>query len=103
MVMGSGMRGVSLLCALQLNKIRSGNRIVTGVSPRVAAEYAAQSEPRAFDSTMFLQRLDGILRAGRGVAARRRKVRRDRTLIEPYNQYENLLHLQPITKVTMNK
>ena len=51
-------------------------------APGVATQNAPHGEPRAFEGAVFAQRLDGVLRTGRGVATRGGGVGRDEAAIE---------------------
>ena len=58
--------------------------VVAGAAPRVAAGYPFCGEPAAFDDAIFANRLDAILRAGGGEAARRGCQGRNTLLVEAY-------------------
>ena len=46
-----------------------GYRVVAAAAPRVAAENALECKPSPFEGSIFLDGLDGILRAGGRIAA----------------------------------
>ena len=75
----------------------SGNGIVARAPEGIAAQYAFEGEPRAFERAVFLDGLDGVLRTGGGVSACWRGQRRNATLVESdqtnENLRDNLLHL----------
>ena len=62
--------------------------VVSGAAPGVAAEYAFQGKPAAFEGTVFAEGFQGVLRAcGREPAARRGEWR-DAEPVEMYQQDE---------------
>ena len=60
-------------------------------SPRVAAQQPPSGKIEPTQHTMLLNCLDSILRAGRCVAARGRRQRRDESLIETDGEDEKSL------------
>jgi hypothetical protein len=71
---------------------RSGHRIVAAGTEWVTPPDAAECKPASAPCTMALERLDGIGRATRIIAACRRKQMTKRHLISPYEQNEDQLH-----------
>ena len=59
-----------------------GNGVVAVPAPRVAAQDAADAQIEPFQRAVFTDGLDGILRAGGRVAARRGRQRRYVPLIQ---------------------
>ena len=45
------------------------NRVITASAPGVAGNDAFDRQPAAFDGAVFLQRLDAVVGASRGIAA----------------------------------
>lgn len=62
----------------------SGDGIVSASAPGMAAGQPPDGEPAPFQRTVFTQRLQGVLRAGRREAARRGRKRRDAQLVEAH-------------------
>ena len=60
--------------------------IVAGSAQGVAAQQPAERQPAAFEGTVFAQRLQGILRAGRGEPAGRGLQGGDADLVESNEQ-----------------
>ena len=56
-------------CCFDRARILSGHGVVARAAPWIAAEDAAEGQPAAFEGTVFLYCLDGILRAGGCVTA----------------------------------
>lgn len=61
-----------------------GNRVVAVAAPRVATQNAANGKIYAFQCSVFLYSLNGILRACRREPAGRRRQRTYASLIETY-------------------
>ena len=68
--------------------------VVAAASPGVAAQDAAQGEPRTLQHSMLGDGFHGILRASGGEAAGGREMRGDRSLVESYEEYEDAFHSQ---------
>ena len=60
----------------------SGYRVVTAASPRMAPCEPPERQPQPLQRPVFTQCFEGILRAGRREAARRRRERGDAELVE---------------------
>lgn len=63
-------------------------RVVTVTAPRMATQNAAYGKIETFECPMFLNSLDGILRASRREPAGRRRQRTNAPLIETDRQNE---------------
>ena len=59
-----------------------GDRIVAAVSPGVTAQNTFRGEPTALQEPVLADRLNAILRAGRGIDTAWRDPRRDSDLVE---------------------
>ena len=66
--------------------------IITGTTPRMTAGYTFGCKPTTLEDSVLADGLDGVLRAGGGVAARRRREWRDTLLIEAYEQDKRKRH-----------
>ena len=62
--------------------VGSGYRVVTAASPRMAPCEPPERQPQPLQRPVFTQCFEGILRAGRREAARRRRERGDAELVE---------------------
>lgn len=65
-----------------------GNGVIAMTTPGMTAEQTPCGEVQSLQYSMFLYRLDGVLRARGGVAARGRCQRGDEPLVEPDGEYE---------------
>ena len=64
------------------------HRVDAAGPERMAPEQATAGEPGALERAVPAKRLDGILRTGRGVAARRWEKRGDHDLVETNKSYQ---------------
>lgn len=76
----------------QAKKSFSGDGVVAGAAPGMAAAYAPQGEPRAFQGAVLPQCLHGVLAACRRVAAGGGQVGRHGPLVKPHRKHEKLRH-----------
>ena len=78
----------------QMGKVRcrSRHRIKAMPSPGMAAHYTLHCQPATLNCAVFFERLDRILRARRGIAARRRQDPRRTELPAPRNQDQQAFH-----------
>ena len=72
--------------------MKSGNGVITMASPGMAAQQAAQGQPKALDWTMLHDGLCGILRARGGETASGWRKGRDESLVEANREYQHLPH-----------
>ena len=82
-----GLIGLMGLISL-IGLIHSRHRVVAAAAPRMATQDAAHGKVEPFDGTVAAQRLNGVLRASGGEAARRGREGRNKTLVEPYRRYQ---------------
>ena len=62
--------------------------IIAGATPRMTTENALDAEPASFENSVLHHRLNHILTARRGVAARRRRERRYAGAVEIHREKE---------------
>ena len=79
---------VVVLCTLFSVLYPLRHRVIPMSSPGMTAQDAANGEPQSFERTMFLYRLNGILRTRRGVATGRRGEWRNKLLVKAYGEDE---------------
>jgi len=70
----------------------SRHRVVAAAAPRMAAENAAHGKPKPFNEAMFLNGLDGVLRASGGEAACRREHGRHVALVQADGKDKQFFH-----------
>ena len=68
--------------------IISRHRVITASAPGMAASYALNGKPSAFERAVFGDSFHCILAASGCVATARRKERRNALSVELYEQYE---------------
>ena len=78
--------------ALAINPCTLRYRVVARAAPRVATSNSFSREPAPFEYPIFANCLDGVLRAGWGIAASGRCVWRNALLIEAYQADKGQRH-----------
>ena len=94
---------LSSLGTFNRRNLLSRHGVVAAASPRMAAHNALEGEPAPFERAIFLDGFHRILRAGGTVAAGRRRPRRYKVAIDPYQgQHHRLQRLGQIMENTFH-